>query len=635
MSKRTAALRLAGLSCALAALILASGGHSQTAEDFSIRTKLLSQDIELERDGRFTRTIHTETLAVDRGGLSAARRLSVPFSQSMEELEIAEAYTRKPDGRKITVDPSTIIPEAAENITGERTEDDQKQMVVDFPEMEVGDVAVLTAVKRAKQTYFPGEFMHGVMFAPTVKTDEGRVTLKAPADLELSIETHGMTLEKEVSGGDAIYRWTLSAPAFEQEDEAVLSHWDRAPRVYISTFSDYDEFGAAYADVAAPKMAVTPEIQELADRLTAGISDGREQAKVLYDWVSRNVVYVARFLDKGRIVPREAGIVLNDRSGDCKDHAVLFGALLRAKGIDSHLVMVNLGNAYSLSVSPTLSQLNHVINYLPEFDLYADTTVAVAPFGTIPLEEHGKKVVHAVSSGGALRVTPLAPREAMHVSIKTWQRLLDDGRLVGSTTTSATGPLAVQLRQMGRSFKQAGLGRAAQAELSNGGFRGTGRFEVGTPEAALSNDYSITGRFDLRPRPQWVEGESFTPPPGLWLVTRPGGMFLGLMRLVALKETAETPCFSGTANEELSLELPLGKRVAALPPDADLKGAHFTYSSHWSLEGNIIRVTREFSTDVDSALCSGELRREAATALASIRKDYQSQIALIAAEASL
>jgi hypothetical protein len=346
--------------------------------------------------------------------------------------------------------------------------------------------------------------------------------------------------------------------------------------------------------------------------------------------VSQNVVYVARFLDKGRIVPREASVVFAERSGDCKDHAVLFATLLKAKGIDSHLVMINLGNAYTLSEKPTFSQLNHVINYLPELDLYADTTVAVAPFGTLPLEEYGKKAVHAVGTAGALRATPLAPRETMTVAIKTEQRLLDDGRVMGSTTTSATGPLAVQLRQMGRAFKAEGVRRAAQIELSNGGFRGNGHFDVGSPEA-MGDDYTITGYFDLRPRPQWVEGESFAPPPGLWLVTRPGGIFMGLMRLAGLSETAETPCFSGTASEELSLELPEGKRVVALPEDADLKGAHFAFSSRWSLEGNTVHVKRQFSTEIGAALCSGELRREAAGALASIRKDYQSQIALVAA----
>jgi hypothetical protein len=605
--------------------------RTQSSEDFSVRTRLVSQEIELKRDGHFTRKIHTETLAVDRAGLSAARRLSIPFHQSMEDLEISEAYTRKADGRTIPVDTASIIPEAATDVLGqERPDDDQKQMVVEFPEMEVGDVAVVTVIKRARQTYFPGEFTQGVMFAPTLKTDKAQLSLKAPADLDLTIETHGMDFDRSVSGTEATYRWQLDAPTYEHEDEAVLSHWDRAPRVFISTFKNYDEFAAAYAALAEPKMAVTLEIQALADSLTQGISDRREQAQILYDWVSRNVVYVARFLDKGRIVPREAALVLTNRSGDCKDHAVLISALLKAKGIDSHLVMINWGNAYSLSASPTFSQLNHVINYLPEFDLYADTTVAVAPFGTLPLEEYGKKAVHAVSAGGALRATPLIPRGAMSVSIRTDQRIDGGGRVLGMTTTSATGPLAVQLRQLGESFQAFGLGRAAQRELTKTGVRGTGRFNLNANENTRSGDYTITGFFDLRPRPQWVEGESFAPPSGLWLITRPGGLFMGLMRLEGLKDTANTPCFSGEAREELSLEFPAGKRVAALPENKDLRGAHFSYTSRWSTEGNVVRVTREFSTEIDSALCSGELRREAAEALASIREDYQAQISLIA-----
>ena len=47
-------------------------------------------------------------------------------------------------------------------------------------------------------------------------------------------------------------------------------------------------------------------------------------------------------------------------------------------------MLLNLDTAYTLSAPPTLAQINHVISYLPEFDLYADTTTGVAPFGVLP-----------------------------------------------------------------------------------------------------------------------------------------------------------------------------------------------------------------------------------------------------------
>ena len=47
-------------------------------------------------------------------------------------------------------------------------------------------------------------------------------------------------------------------------------------------------------------------------------------------------------------------------------------------------VLINLGPAYSLPEPPTLAVLNHVIVYLPEFDLYDDPTANIAAFGMDP-----------------------------------------------------------------------------------------------------------------------------------------------------------------------------------------------------------------------------------------------------------
>ena len=135
--------------------------------------------------------------------------------------------------------------------------------------------------------------------------------------------------------------------------------------------------------MAAPLIAVTPKIQAQADAITAGISDRRQQAQKLYEWVSARIRYVSVQLGRGAIVPHSAEAVLVNGYGDCKDHTVIYAALLKAKEIDSQIVLINLDNAYSLSDVPTLAQLNHAITWLPEFKLYVDTTIGVAPFGDL------------------------------------------------------------------------------------------------------------------------------------------------------------------------------------------------------------------------------------------------------------
>ena len=76
---------------------------------------------------------------------------------------------------------------------------------------------------------------------------------------------------------------------------------------------------------AAPKAAVTDRIRALALNLTTGLTGEREKARALYDWVSRNIRYVAVTLGSGGYVPHSADEVLANEYGDCKDHVVLLG----------------------------------------------------------------------------------------------------------------------------------------------------------------------------------------------------------------------------------------------------------------------------------------------------------------------
>jgi hypothetical protein len=89
-----------------------------------------------------------------------------------------------------------------------------------------------------------------------------------------------------------------------------LSAWDTDPHFIISTFPDYAAVGAAYRALVAAKTEVTPRIQALADDITAGASDWREQAHRSYDRVSEYIRYVAVFLGNGGYEPHDAISIL-------------------------------------------------------------------------------------------------------------------------------------------------------------------------------------------------------------------------------------------------------------------------------------------------------------------------------------
>ncbi|NMM00412.1 ATP-binding cassette domain-containing protein [Paraburkholderia sp. RP-4-7] len=175
--------------------------------------------------------------------------------------------------------------------------------------------------------------------------------------------------------GAQLWKWSLANCHARQPEMSSVSDVDYSPRIAVSTFVDFAAVGKAYLERAAPMARITPAIQALADKLTRDVEDRRQQAEILYNWISTHVRYVAVHLGIGSVVPHSADAVLTAVYGDCKDHVTLFEALLAAKGIKSAPVLVNSNSIYWLpEVALPVGVFDHAITYLPEFAMFVDST---------------------------------------------------------------------------------------------------------------------------------------------------------------------------------------------------------------------------------------------------------------------
>ena len=436
--------------------------------------------------------------------------------------------------------------------------------------------------------------------------------------------------ERAQARGAALYQWRYSAPAVA-EDPAVLSPLDRAPRLFASTFPDWQTFSRSYAALARPRAALSPRIQAVADQVTAGIDDRREQARRVYDWVSRHIRWVAIWVGDGNFVPHAAEDVLAQGYGDCKDQAVLLIALLRAKGIEAEMVLINLAPSYTLSGPPTYTAFNHVIVYSPELDVYMDTTAGGAPFGTLRAEEYGKPILVVTDAGSAPDQTPVLPPGLATERLRTTMRLEQDGRIIGESVSEAAGPYATALRQTAMLVFAQGGQRAAAERLRALGEPGQGDITP-APIDPIGPEYRVSASFTLDARQGILEGDSFVVPTGILLLQRPGDGLLGPIARRDLPASEPTPCWAGEQEEDLSLALPPGRRPARLPRNRTLEGSFFRYESRWIFADDTITVRRHLVSRIDQPLCERERRAEAARALAEIRRDLEARIALNEAE---
>jgi transglutaminase-like putative cysteine protease len=577
-------------------------------------------------DGSYTQIYHFEFEPTNDAAARREGQQAVSYSPSLEDFTILEAYTRKADGRVLPVAEGSIHDQLPFGTADLAAFGDRRQKVIVFPDAAGGDTLVYTWRRIVKRPVFPGQFMANVYMSDTTPWRAMNLTIRSPRAMRLRTEAHGFTEETTQEGETDVRRFHASL-AQPFAGASAIGAYDRLPRVFVSSFADYDAFAAAYAKLVAPKIVVTTDIQALADKLTAGTDDRREQARRLYDWVSLHVRYVAVYLAAGALEPQNAATVLARGWGDCKDHTVLFHALLAVKGIGAELVMINLGRHYTLSGPPTFAQLNHAISYLPEFGLYADTTAGTARFGVLPFEEYGKPVVHAVTTGHALRSIPPVRAEDATMESRTVAAMDAGGTISGTTSTTASGPFAIDLRHRALWVQANGAADAAASQLRALGTEGTGSFVVAPPER-LDHGYAIGGSFKLDVRPDIDDGESFPPPVGLRVLVRPGDLLLGPMSIRALTDSQPTPCHAGRQVEDITLDLPPGRKLARLPRDVTIDNAALRFTSHWSMTGQTLEVRRELLSRVETPLCTGDTRRLAAAALTAIRHDEQRRVSL-------
>jgi hypothetical protein len=136
----------------------------------------------------------------------------------------------------------------------------------------------------------------------------------------------------------------------------------------------------------------------------------------------------------------------------------------------------------------------------------------------------------------------------------------------------------------------------------------------------------------LDPQPELLDGTMFPLPVGLRLLGRPGDVLLGPLALRELPAAEPAPCHSGTQVEVLFLTLPPGWRAAHIPTDITLDSNLVHYESRWSTVDRTITVRREVTSKLSGSLCTGEARREAASALSMIRRDLGAQIQIAEAD---
>lgn len=607
--------------------LIAGGAVCAQAATFQANVTILRDDIvyEVQEDGRFV-VDEFEVLRINsEQGVKERGQAALGYSASLQELEVLEAYTTTKDGRRVDVPADKIMLQQSPQSAGAPTFDDGKVKTVVFPALEVGATVTLHTRRTQKTPLFPGHFTMLEGTSPQLDYESERITVKAPARLKLYVDARGLEGGQTVAdqNGQQVWQWTLKKQAARAPEMGAIGAFDFAPRVAVSTFADYEAVAKAYQLRAKPKATASPAIRKLADEITAGIGGRREQAEALYRWVSNNIRYVAIFLDFGGVVPHAADEIAAARYGDCKDHTTLLEALLSAKGIQSSPVLVNAGDAYSLPTAalPT-GVFNHAISYLPEFKLFVDSTPGLGMFGVLPIVEQGKTalVIDAGDGQARLMQLPVAGPETDRVSVRTQMQVDADGSIQGQSKVSQTGAFDLLSRMILGSLPKGVEPQVAAQVLTLTGQSGSGNFHLGTARD-LTQPYAYGTEFKLPNAVQLPGPGALMVPPGLGSFSGIGAAF----EAFAPEQRSLPMVYAGRqVNETITLALPEGVAVAALPKPVSVQSPFGEYSASFKAEGRNITIARQLRLNVPGQVLKAEdypaMRKMAAEVMRDLRR---------------
>lgn len=595
----------------IAALVLCNPAHAAAGDplDLQIRYGHYYSSFVVNENGTAIESHEWSKTIVKEAALESAKSASVSYSTSAQKAEIVAAYTLKADGRRMDVPKDNYQLE----VNSGKGKDapvysDNTKLTVVFPDVAVGDSVVFSYKLTQTEPMFPQQYSTAQVFYKQVAYDDVRVRFDYPASMWVQHEARDMKeMVNESKGDRKIVEWRYENSRPVKSDRRDYSVFDISREVgySFSTFRTYADIASAYGERALPKAEVTERITKLAAEIVKGKVAPKEQARALYEWVATNITYAGNCIGIGAVVPRDLSFILDNKMGDCKDHATLLQALLSARGIKSTQALVNASSVYSLPKIPVVSSVNHVINFLPEFGLYVDSTSDSTPFGMLPFNDQDKPVL-LVENFRKDTKTPVAQIGSNRQQLKSVIKITPDGAVSGSVEVFQNGQSAAQWRAWARKLSNDVEEDLVKSRLRAQGMIGSGKFIKDDP-TALSDSYHYK---------ILLNAEKFIKLPGagafyIYPTLDTGSSIMSSLHgALETEKEADVVCWSGSVVEDYSIELPKAIKVLSIPDDMNISNEFLTYTAKYKLKGNVLTVKRTFDDRTKGNVCTPQIMAE-------------------------
>lgn len=506
------------------------------------------------------------------------RRRTLPYIAESERLRVLRARILRRDGSEISARQSDTprLSEPEYNLYY-----DTRLRVFDFPELEDGDLIEIAYVRTETiESNETGPYNGGLISfgraVPTVLAEAALVGSETILPTVELVNLEGEPVRRVLPDGRVELAWTWRDLAPTPHDVPAAPAAIVGRFLAYSSHPEWGELTSWYSRHVAPRIRVSRQIEELAQRLTEGVDDRLERIARIYSYVTNEINYVGLEFGEHRFRPFSADWVLDHGIGDCKDKAALLVALFEAIDIPARMAMVRIADlGPAVTELAMLEVFNHAIAYLPEDDLWLDGTAAGHAMLPPPTMDQGAAVLVVDGDDSRPQTTPRVGGGLARTEYRLGRG--EDGMV----------SLKVRLEDSG-----------AAADRRRGRFAGS---QDPRPFAAwLQHSFpgaELTAEPDLRlvpsRDPTVIELEAVVPKTALesggGIATYPGPLNLA-NRLVPTSHR-EGPLVVGVRPDlEWILEVDLGRPPGALPESTTLSGDYGLFRLETESTGKGYRI---------------------------------------------
>ena len=548
---------------------------------------LLSEIVTRAReDGSYLRAIRYIYRPQSQRGVDQVATDRFGYSSRLERLHLAEARTILPDGEIKELGPNAAFIQKGRRQTANMY-DDAQDLVVVFPDVKVGVLCeVIVVVERFQPSVADGysQFCGWGSGWPILRK---RMVVDLPEAWEKRIQfkSIGPRVEpRQLESADdrRIHEWVKGNIDEDHYEPAKAPVAQVGPVSWLTTFQDWNGVAAWYQKLLDDRSELGAELEALVDEWTRGVEAPNQIIEILHDKVANDVRYEGLEFGMSGLQPYACATVWDNQYGDCKDKSNLLVAMLRHKGVEAHLVLVNTEHAGLVDQRiPDFRHFDHAIAAVrvgaadgERQWLFCDPTIKYGSPGMLAPSSAGRKVL-AIDDGKALWLeTPDTDAGSRHYDIQL--KMAEDGRMTGWIEVRAKGLYAIHDISSYHGLDRQSARYRLQDEIESF-MAGTNVVDFVLPEKELVEGGSSYKIFiTTSPRQPDEKGRlslAFPAPEGLFYDYGEG-------------EGRQTPYFQWRDKVSLNarVELPTGWQPEALPSPIQVGGDAYRTEASWSVD---------------------------------------------------